>query len=182
MLLVGCGSAPTGAPEPTRREPLAQDAPKANPSMAKSAPTRVRISAIGVDSTVMQLGLKDDGSLETPPGAFPAGWYKNSPTPGEVGPSVLTGHVRYIKPGVFARLGELDRGDKISVTRKDHSVASFTITKVAQYKKSNFPTKAVYGNLDHAGLRLITCAGLDKDRKEFDDNLVVFARLDSSTR
>ena len=32
----------------------------------------------------------------------------------------------------------------------------FIVTRVAQFSKSRFPTRAVYGHIDHAGLRLIT--------------------------
>ena len=35
----------------------------------------------------------------------------------------------------------------------------------------------VYGNIDHAGLRLITCGGLDAETNVFDENVVVFADL-----
>ncbi len=134
--------------------------------------------SIGVDVDVMDLGLTDTGSLEVPPGAFPAGWYTGSPTPGELGPSVLAGHVSWNgTPGVFERLGELARGDEVSVVRDDGSTAVFTVERTRQYAKDAFPTSTVYGDLDHAGLRLITCGGLDPDTGLYDDNVVVFARL-----
>jgi hypothetical protein len=51
--------------------------------LAASAPVRVQIPAIGVDSELMALGLTDDGTLEVPPTGFPAGWFTDAPTPGE---------------------------------------------------------------------------------------------------
>ncbi len=46
------------------------------------------------------------------------------------------------------------------------------------YAKSDFPTDAVYGDIDHAGLRLITCGGFfDEDTGDYEDNVVVFAEL-----
>jgi hypothetical protein len=42
--------------------------------------------------------------------------------------------------------------------------------------RTAFPTDAVYGDLDHAGLRLITCGGdFDDDSGSYEDNVVVFA-------
>lgn len=42
--------------------------------------------------------------------------------------------------------------------------------------KDAFPTRAVYGDLDHAGLRLITCGGVfDRTKRRYVDNLIVFA-------
>ena len=54
----------------------------------------------------------------------------------------------------------------------------FTVTRVARFAKSRFPTRAVYGAIDHAGLRLITCGGTyDAARNRYLDNVVVFAKL-----
>jgi len=145
--------------------------------MARSVPTRLRIPAIKVDSDLMALGLKKDGTLETPPGAFPAGWFTGAPTPGELGPAIIVGHVRYVEPGVFARLSDLRRNDKIHVARKDGSIATFHVTRVEHFEKAKFPTKKVYGNIDHAGLRLITCGGLVAGTSVFEENVVVFADL-----
>ena len=37
----------------------------------------------------------------------------------------------------------------------------------------------VYGDIEHAGLRLITCGGsFDSSARSYDDNIVVFAELD----
>lgn len=164
---------PTVAPVPEQPLPVFPPAPP----MARSEPTRLRIPSIGVDSHLMALGLERDGSLETPPGAFPAGWFTGAPTPGELGPAVIAGHVRYGEPGVFARLAELRRHDLISVIRSDGSRAHFQVRHVGRFAKTAFPTERVYGDQDHAALRLITCAGLDPKTNEFEDNVVVFARL-----
>ena len=81
-------------------------------------------------------------------------------------------------PAVFRRLGTLRRGDEVAVTRKDGRTAVFTVTRVDRFAKSRFPTKAVYGPIDHAGLRLVTCGGTyDAARKTYLDNVIVFAKL-----
>jgi len=148
--------------------------------MGRSVPVRVDIPAIGVHSGLMRLGLQDDGAMEVPPGAFPAGWYSGAPTPGELGPAVLAGHVRWHgDAGVFADLGSLRRGDEVRVSRADGSTAVFRVTGSGQFDKQAFPTELVYGDIDHAGLRLITCSGLD--RRRYRANLVVFAELTGRT-
>jgi len=168
-------SSQASTPEPST--PAATGTTVQTLSMPRSVPVRLRVPGIAVDSKLMDLGLKRDGTLETPPGAFPAGWFTGAPTPGEVGPAIIVGHVRYETPGVFARLTEMRRGNRILVQRKNGSTAHFRVTKVAHFSKSRFPTKQVYGNIDHAGLRLITCGGLDAKTNEFDENVVVFAKL-----
>ena len=99
--------------------------------------------------------------------------------------STIIGHVDSAAygPGVFFRLGALRQRDKISVTRADGVVAVFEVERVVEYPKAEFPTEAVYGNLDHAGLRLITCGGVfDPSIRSYESNIVVYASLVSSHR
>ena len=126
----------------------------------------------------MDLGLKADGTMQVPPSGFPAGWYTGMPTPGEKGPATIVGHVDWKGPGVFYNLHKLKPGDLVAVTRKDGSKPVFRVTGVKQFPKDQFPTKAVYGPLDHAGLRLITCGGtFNSQTGHYEDNIVAFADL-----
>ena len=127
----------------------------------------------------MPPGLQADGSLEVPPGGFPAGWFTGAPMPGEVGPAVMAGHVDWGgSPGVFYDLRSLKPGDEITVSRADGTAVLFAVASVQQFSKDAFPSAAVYGNLDHPGLRLITCGGsFDRAERSYVDNIVVFADL-----
>jgi Sortase domain len=141
-------------------------------------PIRLQIAAIGVDSTLMALGLKADGAMEVPPGGFPAGWFTDGPTPGELGPAVIAGHIDMKGPGVFFNLHKMRPGDLVTVTRADGSKPVFRVARVGRYPKKKFPTTLVYGDLDHAGLRLVTCGGsFDTRTGHYEDNIVVFADL-----
>jgi Sortase domain len=155
------------------------------PTLPASVPVRVDVPAIGASSELVQLGLNPDGTVEVPPleRDSKAGWYRDSPTPGEVGPSVILGHVDSAEfgPGVFFRLGALRPGDQISVGRADGSTAVFTVDRVESVPKDDFPTLEVYGNTDRAELRLITCGGdFDPSARSYVDNIVVFASLTGS--
>lgn len=149
----------------------------------RSRPVSLAIPAIDVHSVVNDVGQADDGSLETPqPGPHynEAAWYRHSPTPGSLGPSILLGHVDSAAegPSVFFRLGELNAGDRVAITRADKSVAVFRVDFVRRYAKNDFPTDEVYGNIDHAGLRIVTCGGaFDNSSGHYLDNVVVFASL-----
>jgi hypothetical protein len=81
-------------------------------------------------------------------------------------------------PGVFYSLRDLAPGADIDVEREDGGVARFRVGSVQQFPKDAFPTEAVYADLDHAGLRLITCGGsFDRAARSYRDNIVVFADL-----
>lgn len=151
-------------------------------AMVASKPVRLDIPSIDVHSSLQHLGQAADGSLEVPEGERynDAAWYRYSPTPGSIGPAVLLGHVDSAAqgPSVFFRLGELVKGDRISVERADGSVAEFEVDEVRRYPKDDFPTRLVYGDIDHAGLRILTCGGaFDESSGHYLDNIVVFATL-----
>jgi hypothetical protein len=155
------------------------------PILAAATPTRLRIPAIGVDKDLISLGLNPDHSVQVPPldANSQPGWYRYSPTPGQLGPAVILGHIDSAKygPGVFFKLGALRKGDTVSITRADHTVAVFRVEAVAEYPKDHFPTLTVYGNTDHAALRLITCGGkFDFSARSYEDNIVAFASLIAS--
>lgn len=155
---------------------------RAVPSTGRGAPVRLRIPAIGVTSSLIRLGLRGDGTLQVPSSAGQAGWFTGAPAPGQRGPAIIVGHVHWNgQAGVFSRLARLDFGDRILVTRADGTILAFRVTRVSRFAKAHFPTELVYGNIDHVGLRLITCDGFDAAGKAYLDNLVVFAMLDTPT-
>ncbi|WP_084614344.1 class F sortase [Nakamurella lactea] len=171
----------TPTPDPTRPD-------LTGPVLPASAPVSLSIPTIGVDAPLIDLGLNADGSVQVPdlndPDSKP-GWYKNSPTPGSAGPSIILGHIDSAKygPGVFYRLGTLKPGDTVDIGRADGTVAVFRIDGVRSYGKDDFPTLEVYGNIDHAGLRLITCGGtFDPGSGHYESNIVAYATLVSSHR
>jgi hypothetical protein len=173
------------APQPSPAA-AGSDGPAASgPSLERSEPVSLAIPAIGVDSAVLHLGLNADGTIQVPSLVTSAGlaaWYKYSATPGQVGASVIEGHVDSTQgPAVFFRLGALSPGDTIDVRLADGVTAIFRVTGVREYAKSQFPAKAIYGTTDYAALRLITCGGVfDYTTGHYLSSTVVFASLVSS--
>jgi sortase (surface protein transpeptidase) len=158
--------------------PTATSSSTPRPASASSKPVRIRVPAIGVDSTLVRLGLTSKGALAVPTKAMTAGWYTGSAIPGRVGPAVIAGHVHWSGiPAVFARLAELAPGNRVIVTLSDGTTATFGVDVVGTYAKTRFPTALVYGPLDVPGLRLITCGGYDRATRTYDANVIVFATL-----
>ena len=168
---------------PGSAPPAAATAPAPGPVVLAGSPAdaatplRVRVPAIGVDSTLVDLGLDAAGALAAPADPAAAGWYAGGPVPGDVGPAVVAGHVDSAEgPAVFARLRELAPGDEVLVDRSDGTTARFTVTRVERHPKDAFPTAAVYGPTADAQLRLVTCGGaFDRAARSYEDNVVVFA-------
>ena len=152
----------------------------AGPVMSEAAPTKLSIPKLGIETTFEEpLGLAPDGAIEIPDSYTQVGWYQHGPTPGEYGPAVILGHVDSVSgPAVFFPLGQLEAGNDIFIDRADGSVAHFIVEKIERYEQVAFPTAKVYGDIDHAGLRLITCSGtFKKGEQRYTHNLVVYAKL-----
>jgi cell division septation protein DedD len=83
---------------------------------------------------------------------------------------------------VFVDLAELHRGDTVQVAREDGTVATFAVENIVEYPKDDFPGELVYDDPGYPALRLITCGGrFDRDSQEYNENVVVDARLVSAT-
>jgi hypothetical protein len=151
---------------------------------AASPPVRLAIPAVGVATRLERLGLEPDGGMQVPADFGRAGWFVEGPTPGQVGPAVIAGHVdSHTGPAVFYRLRELRSGDAVTVERADGARLRFLVEQVRSYSKASFPTAAVFGPAPSAALRLVTCGGeFDRQHGSYHDNLVVFARLAAVTR
>jgi hypothetical protein len=193
VLLIMAGTSAVGvavgsqahAPQPAPAQAGVTGASSRGPSLARSLPVSVHIPAIGVNSTLLHLGLNADGTVQVPSirtNAGQAAWYKYSATPGQIGSSVIEGHVDSEQgPAVFFRLGGLHQGDTIDVKLADGVTAVFRVTGVREYPKSRFPAKAIYGATGFAALRLITCGGaFDYATGHYLSSTVVFASLASS--
>lgn len=167
----GFGLSGTGGPVPVAAS--AGIEPEAPP------PRSVRIERLGIDSTLVNLGVQPDGTLEVPEEFGRAGWHRGGTAPGNAGPAVLVGHVdSYEGPAVFFRLRELQAGDLVHVTRIDGSQVVFEVYALETVPKDQFPTDRVYGPTEAAELRLLTCGGaFDQASRSYADNVVAYARL-----
>jgi sortase (surface protein transpeptidase) len=172
-------------PRAIRTEPSSSDRlpapspPSEDVASPYGQPVRLTISAIGVDTPLIRLGLNPDRSLMVPEDYQIAGWYIHSPVPGDAGPAVIVGHVdSYLGPGVFHSLAQLRTGDPIVVHGRNGSVARFLVERIEQFPKAEFPTEMVYGAVPYPALRLITCGGtFNQGTGHYEDNVIVFARL-----
>ena len=177
----GAGS-PKAGPRSTASSATANrpGEPDLGPVLTASPPVAIDIPSIGVrTSNFVDLGLAADGSLQVPRDFASVGWYTGGPSPGELGPAILGGHVdSHNGPAIFYRLGALRPEARVTISRKDGSTATFSVDRVQRFPKDRFPTALVYGSTNRAELRLITCGGsFDRKSGHYVDNVVAFAHL-----
>ena len=171
----------SGAAESTAQPDAASDIPQVVTELAHIAPVQIIIPAIEVDSTLVNLGLYADGTLEVPNDYDKVGWFTGGNYPGDPSgpPGLLAGHVDdYTGPAVFYELTELVTGDEVHVVRADNTVAVFVVTSAQQFPKDEFPAAEIYAPVDASEIVLITCTGtFNESARSYLDNYVVRAQL-----
>ena len=133
LMLCGCATAGANdmsAPPATPASATPSLTPHSNLSTYRSTrtysetvlPVRLRIPAIDVDTRLEYLGLADDKSIDVDFEPSVAGWWEGGPRPGQVGPAVILGHVRWVRTGRFlpARLAAAWRRDSHRSGRRHH--------------------------------------------------------------
>lgn len=164
----GTGTAPT--PEPTAT---------AATSAGSQPPVRIRIDAIGVDASVVPVGLEAGGEMEIPQDIQTVGWYEPGIAPGAAGTAVLAGHVdsRRQGRGAFFDLRALDIDDVISVDHRAGEVTHWRVTGRTTYPKQELPIADIFTRFGPTRLVLITCGGsFDSDTRHYTENVVVYTQ------
>jgi sortase (surface protein transpeptidase) len=152
-------------------------------AVARSVPVAVRIPAIGLAVWLTQLGLNANGTVAVPTSVKVPGWFSPGPSPGQIGSSVILGHVDSFQgPGVFFQLRMLQPGNQIAVNLADGVIATFKVTSVVEYQKTAFPDQKVYGSNGSSELQLVTCGGaFDAQTGHYLSNIVVYSSFVSAT-
>ncbi len=155
----------------------ATQAPAAVRIAAQSiAGMRVRIPALGVDASLIELGFADGGQLDIPRDGAVVGWYTISALPGEPGNALLGAHVDWRgSTAVFWRLRDLTAGDMIYID----TPAGELVYRVdsAGMVPNTTPLGEVLGSRSGPqSLTLFTCGGtFDQVEREYDQRFIVRA-------
>ncbi len=155
-LATACSQAP--APKPSAATSESAPPPVVSP-LGTSDPMELRIARIGVRSSLVALGLDPQGVVQMPPAGegMQAGWHQTHPKQWIIVGRIESNSAR----GVFYRLNDLQQGDTIEVSKKDGSVARFTVGRTERIIRDDFFAEAVARDADEEGLRLITCGTRD---------------------
>ena len=163
-------AAPTTAPAPA---PTPESAP------APSTPVRVQIPALGVDTSIVPVGVDDNARLEIPDDVQTVGWYRFGPAPGAAqGSAVLTGHVddHLQGAGALAELGSLQPGDTVTVTDDTGTARTFSVLAREEWHKGEVPLDRLFDRAGDPRLVLITCGGsFNASTLGYDDNIAITA-------
>lgn len=173
---------PTPAPSPSSTPaPLREALPAADVELA--APVGIAIPELGIDQSLIELGVLPDRTLEVPSNGTDIGWWRSGPVPGEAGGAVIAAHVTYNggQPAVFIDLPDLTTGAEVRIDREDGSVATYQVTEIEVVPQDEFPNEKIYRLEGPPMLTLITCGG-DFIDGSYTDSVIVYASLVADTR
>ncbi|WP_022794827.1 class F sortase [Marinococcus halotolerans] len=141
------------------------------------SPAEIRISSIGVEAEVDDMGYTDNGGMEVPDNGGDTGWFSPGFKPGQQGNAVIAGHVNDRSgPAVFYHLDKLNKGDLIEVTDEHGETIIFKMESAASYPYDDAPIQQIFGASSERSLQLITCTGeFDNDAGTHRERLVVTA-------
>jgi len=147
-------------------------------------PTSIQIPAIGVNASIVPLGLDAEGAMAAPEGPFEVGWFYPGARPGERGNVLLDGHVDWTNRqtgvpfgAVFWSLRELGRGDAVHINAGG---ASYTyIVERTVSVPWNDPSGVSYLQpTDTPTVTIVTCGGVfDRAAHNYSHRIIVVARL-----
>lgn len=155
--------------------PMQPMAPALKPIVhPKQLAPRLIIPSIGLNSTIIEVGINEKGEMDVPSGeGNDVGWYKFGTVLGEMGSAVVDAHVF----AAFRKLGEVRAGDDIYVFDNGKTL-HFKVEMRVIYPLPDVPRNMLFERNDAKRLNLITCAGeLTKDRSTYDRRLIVYAVL-----
>ncbi len=143
-------------------------------------PEIIRIQSVGMDALIQRVGVDQFSQVAVPTNINLAGWFTHSNSPGEVGLSVIDGHVNGKgRDGVFAKLAQVKVGDVITVILANGTERTFHAVYV-----TNVPTTDAANQLFSqlpgvkSQLNLITCGGVYNPAvKDYTERTIVGAAL-----
>ena len=181
---VGSSSgAPAPAPVPeSTTDPATAAAPQSDAPVAAApvpaVPVRIYIPDLGVDTSVVSVGVDGDGELEIPADVHTVGWYRFGALPGTAGSAVLTGHVDSADqgPGAFAHLGDLNPGQQFAIVDETGTQYWFAVVAREQWSKGEVPMDRLFDQAGEPRVVLLTCGGaFDRSVRGYKDNIAVTA-------
>ena len=177
LLLGGTGLAILRSPSQVSSLPKAVAPITVQQKVNYGLPVRLKIPAISLDTAIEAVGITNKGEMGTPEDPANVAWFNLGPRPGEVGNSVIDGHLDWYNGAVtaFENLSKLQKGDKLYVVDETGAATTFVVRGFGTFDQNQDAT-SVFRSVDgKAHLNLITCEGVwNEAQQSYSSRLIVF--------
>lgn len=171
VALTGLGVGPSAQAAPVSTV-SAQAAPAPSAAEKRAPSRRLVVRGIGVDARIIPVGVNRAGQLAVGESVHAVYRWRDGVVAGQPGSAVLAGHTWSRGAGVFDRLGELRRGDRVSVGRVD-----FRVTRVRRVTRmSPREVRELFSDRGEPRLVLITCGDRDNTTGVYRTRIIVNAK------
>lgn len=126
-------------------------------------PQQVKVEKVSLYGPIIEVGISEDGAMETPKAWNGVGWFINSAKPGEIGNLVLNGHYdnNWGGPAVFWVLRNVNTGDIVTVTDEYGRSYDYSTTDVFYVDIDDPNRLRILEDVDgKSTLTMITCGGV----------------------
>jgi len=165
----------SGLPAPAQAEPLT--------AATSSLPSLLIIPSLNISAHVQYVGVNAQGNMRAPSNFTDVAWYELGTVPGQLGSSVIDGHVDngLGLDGVFKHLDELKVGDDVYIQMQNGGKLHFVVSDIETYQYQDVPLQMLFSRSDAARLNLITCEGTWVPSGDtYDHRIVIYTKLVNS--
>ena len=143
-------------------------------------PQKIKIDGVGISAQIVQVGVAEDGSLETPKDWKEAGWYYKSSKPGQPGNLIINAHYddNFGNAAAFWQLKNVKVGDTVSVLddfgrKYEYQISEYNLISINDPNRSD-----VFKSDESVKITLITCGGVwIPGKATYDKRLVLKGEL-----
>jgi len=142
-------------------------------------PKYLRLPTIHAEGYIQAVGVDQHRQIAVPTNINLAGWFTSTVTPGDLGLSIIDGHLDgRTGPGIFADLARLKPADTFTIDLANGTTRTFQV-KTVQSLPTDQAAAALFSQAPGVArqLNLITCGGTYKAATGYDHRVVVTAQL-----
>lgn len=148
--------------------------------VAPDQPRRIISGSVDISGCIQRVGVDQYNAVAVPQNIFVAGWFINSVKPGDVGLSIIDGHVHgKYSTAIFTNLKDLRPGDKFDIEFGDFSLKKFEVVRTNSYSPQETAIKMLRKDDEISNqLNLITCGGnFDRGSQQYYQRILVVSKL-----
>lgn len=141
-------------------------------------PKYIRLPSVGVEGYLQKVGVDQNSGIAVPNNVFFAGWFVNTSRPGDLGLSIIDGHLNGTSiGGIFRKLVNILPKAEFTVEMGDGGIKKFRVMQVLTVDNEQ-AAGVLFSQVPNvkSQLNLITCGGnYDKAAHHYTQRVIVTA-------
>ena len=141
-------------------------------------PKYIKLPSVGIEGFIQNVGVDQNSQIAVPNNVHFAGWFVDTVKPGEVGLSIIDGHLNGTsRGGIFRNLEKLTIGDEFSIEMGNGNINTFKVKEVRTLDLDD-AVDFLFSQQTNimSQLNLITCGGTyNKEARIYEQRVIVIS-------